>query len=315
MAALPLLRVAVADAAPPLARSRERLENGAGPALPTSSWSAERGRSLAPAETGTADADKASDEGGTASSMDVDREPASATTSVESQDEGTKPGPDQGAVPESVAPAPARSDPSDGSASSFGPRRRPGKDGGAQAPGASAQLEVPRVDGPYLGWTLGPAAHLARVQNLDTPAPLIGPTAQLHAGQSVFRWMTIGVHIIYGAGFTGTQRLMHGGLLAELGFLPRPKTPLSIRAGFGVGFGAVRDSTIPNRRFGFGGAMFRGALRYEFFPGAAKRRPSRAGGFAIGPELAWIGETPNQPNGPMNNTVMLGLHSAFYFGD
>ena len=68
------------------------------------------------------------------------------------------------------------------------------------------------------------------------------------------------------------------------------------------------------KRFGFGGALFKASLRYEFFPLAPRKRPDRGGGWAIGPELGWLGATPAGPGQPFVNTILLGVSTSFYFG-
>jgi hypothetical protein len=125
--------------------------------------------------------------------------------------------------------------------------------------------------------------------------------------------MSIGVAAGGQTGFAGNQKMFMGGLLVEFGFVPAKRYPLSIRTGFGFGGGAVREAGI-SKRFGFGGALFKGSLRYEFFPLAGKRRPDRGGGWAIGPELGWLGATPAGKNQPFVNTVLLGISTSFYWG-
>ena len=104
-----------------------------------------------------------------------------------------------------------------------------------------------------------------------------------------------------------------GAFLVDFGFYPTKKAPLSLRAGFGAGGGAVREAGR-EKRSGFGGAVFTAAVRYEFFPFAAKKRKNRGGGFSLGPELGWIGFLPAAKGRPMSNTVYLGLFVGFYFG-
>ncbi|MCA9661146.1 MAG: hypothetical protein KC486_22585, partial [Myxococcales bacterium] len=82
---------------------------------------------------------------------------------------------------------------------------------------------------------------------------------------------------------------------------------------FGVGGGAVREDGVEGRS-GFGGAAFKAAARYEFFPLAKRLRPRRGGGFGLGPELGWIGFTPAAAGRPMSNTLYLGLATTYYFG-
>jgi hypothetical protein len=177
-------------------------------------------------------------------------------------------------------------------------------------------VRVPRVDGVYIGGTLAFSESFARVNNFPTPTPHAGATPSLRVGQAIFPWMTIGILV------TGTfanrfadprQRLWQGSAIIDFGFLPVPRIPLSLRVGFGAGGGAVRQDGIAARS-GFGGAVFTGAVRYEVFPLAARKRPRRGGGFALGPELGWIGFTPAARGRPMSNTVYLGLFMGFYFG-
>lgn len=130
--------------------------------------------------------------------------------------------------------------------------------------------------------------------------------------------MSVGIEISGNLAYRGAdprQRLLQGAFLVDFGFYPAAKKhiPLSLRAGFGAGGGAVRERGRQDRS-GFGGAVFTAAARYEFFPGAAKRRPRRGGGFSLGPELGWIGFMPAAKGRPMSHTVYLGLFVGFYFG-
>jgi hypothetical protein len=174
-------------------------------------------------------------------------------------------------------------------------------------------LRPPRVDGPYFGGLLFGAASFASVLNHDTPAPLVGAGGFVQAGDAVLRWLSIGIAVGAHAGFVGRQRLVAGALLVELAFIPLQRYPLSIRTAFGFGGGGVREQGIEGRS-GFGGALFKGSLRYEFFPLAGKRRADRGGGWAIGPELGWLGATPAAAGQPFVNTILLGVSSSFYWG-
>lgn len=212
---------------------------------------------------------------------------------------------DLGAIDDSEAAAQPEPEPE--------PEDQSESESGASADGDAEPIRPPRVDGPYVGLQAFGAINFPSVLDLDTPAPLIGGGGFIQAGDAVFRWMSIGVMAGGYSGFTGDQQLAGGGLLVELGFLPAPRYPLSLRVGFGFGGGSVREAGVEGRS-GFGGAMFKGSLRYDFFPTAAKRRPDRGGGWSIGPELGWLGATPAGPNQPFVNTVLLGLSTAFYFG-
>jgi hypothetical protein len=176
-----------------------------------------------------------------------------------------------------------------------------------------APVKPPRFDGPYLGVLAMGTANFMKVNDLATPAPLIGAGGFVQAGDAVFHWMSIGIAAGGQAGWIGKQQMFQGALLVEFGFVPAKRYPLSIRTGFGFGGGAVTEQGIA-RRFGYGGALFKGSLRYEFFPLAERKRPDRGGGWAIGPELGWLGATPAGKGQPFVNTILLGLSTSFYFG-
>jgi hypothetical protein len=180
-------------------------------------------------------------------------------------------------------------------------------------PALPEPVRPPRFDGPYLGILAMGTANFAKVIDLETPAPLLGAGGFLQAGDAVFHWMSIGIAVGGQAGWIGKQQMFQGALLVEFGFVPAKRYPLSIRTGFGFGGGAVTEQGI-DRRFGYGGALFKGTLRYEFFPLAERKRPDRGGGWAIGPELGWLGATPAGKGQPFVNTIMLGLSTSFYFG-
>lgn len=178
---------------------------------------------------------------------------------------------------------------------------------------SEAPIRPPRFDGPYIGVLAIGTANFAKVIDLETPAPLLGAGGFLQAGDAVFPWMSIGIAAGGQAGWIGKQQMFQGSLLVEFGFVPVKRYPLSIRTGFGFGGGAVTEQGI-DRRFGYGGALFKGSLRYEFFPLAETKRPDRGGGWAIGPELGWLGATPAGKGQPFVNTIILGLSTSFYFG-
>lgn len=174
-------------------------------------------------------------------------------------------------------------------------------------------IRPPRVDGPYVGGLLFGGASFARVLAFDLNAPLAGGGAFLQAGDAVLKWLSLGIAVGGQAGVSGNRRLAEGALLVEVAFLPSQRYPLSIRTGFGFGGGRVVDRQTGERP-GFGGALFKGTLRYEFFPLAAKKRPDRGGGWAIGPELGWLGATPAAPGQPFVHTILLGVSTSLYFG-
>lgn len=194
-----------------------------------------------------------------------------------------------------------------------------GRPANAESPDGPAARAVrpPRVDGPYLGASAYGTVGFARINGFEAAPVFGGPTGTLHVGETVLPWLSMGVQLTGGLGW-GTrggrlQRIGQGGLLVEVGFFPIPPRGLSIRVGFGAGGGAVREEGRPARS-GFGGAAFSGVLRYEFFPVADRKRPRRAGGFALGPQIGWLGFTPVAPGRPMSNTILVGLSTSYYFG-
>lgn len=177
----------------------------------------------------------------------------------------------------------------------------------------AASIRPPRVDGPYFGGLLFGGASFAKVLAFDLDAPLAGGGGFLHAGDAVLKWLSLGIAVGGQTGVSGDRRLAAGGLLVEVAFVPMQRYPLSIRTGFGFGGGRVTDAKTGERP-GFGGALFKGTLRYEFFPLAAKKRPDRGGGWAIGPELGWLGATPAAKGQPFVHTILLGVSTSIYFG-
>ncbi len=191
-------------------------------------------------------------------------------------------------------------------------------------PAPAPSQAPPRISGTFLGMAIWPAISWARSPNMevDQSAPLGGGGGALRLGQAVLPWLTIGVDA--GGAFLWNRNafFMKGGLIIDFGFYPVPKYPFSIHAGFGFGAGLILDDRT-DVRGGVGGPRFTGALRYEFFPGAARRRPRKPGGWALGPELAWRGFTPSGGWGgtasgererPMANTIVLGLWFGYYWG-
>jgi hypothetical protein len=174
-------------------------------------------------------------------------------------------------------------------------------------------IQPPRFDGPYLGVLAMGTVNFASVNNVDASAPLFGAGGFVQAGDAVFPWMSIGIAVGGQAAWVRNQQMFEGALLVEFGFVPAKRYPLSIRTGFGFGGGAVTQAGVV-KRGGYGGALFKGSLRYEFFPLAATKRPDRGGGWAIGPELGWLGATPAGKGQPFVNTILLGLSTSFYFG-
>lgn len=256
-------------------------------------------------------------------------EAASGAPAAPDSPESASGAPAAASAPEAAADAPAPSD-SSGDADEPDPEDRSARaiEGPADAATfeteATAAPEVrppsakpPRVDGTYLGITLGPGVSFARVNDFPTPNPFVGGGGTFRVGEVVYPWLSVGIEIAGNLGYRAAeprQRVLQGAFLVDFGFYPAPKKlPLSLRAGFGAGGGAVRERGREDRS-GFGGAVFTTAVRYEFFPGAARRRPNRGGGFSIGPEAGWIGFMPAAKGRPMSNTVYVGVFLGFYFG-
>ena len=201
---------------------------------------------------------------------------------------------------------------------------------------AEDETSPPRVAGAYVGGMLALSLTVPRLDSVDSgpstvatagsaeSTPIGGFTMSVDAGTVVLPWMSIGFSLLGGGGSRDVgrgRRLSHGGLLADIAFFPKPTLPLSLRAGFGAGFGSVREAEknpetgAAPKSASFGGAMFRLGARYAFFPNAKKRRPRRAGGWALAPEIAWLAHPPSERGGAMANTIILGLWSGFFFGN
>jgi len=177
----------------------------------------------------------------------------------------------------------------------------------------------PRIDGPFLGAQLYGGLGLVRVNDLDVGGPFTVFGGSASVGQMVFPWLGLGLRGGGGGGVRSEegarQKLGQGFLSAEFTFVPAPRRlPLSLKASFGFGGGAVRQAGIAQRT-GFGGSEFGAAVRYELFPWAKRRRPFRGGGLALGPELGWVGFTPAAEGRPASNVFYLALSTTFYFGE
>ena len=175
----------------------------------------------------------------------------------------------------------------------------------------------PRLDGPYVGGILLSGVGLTRLQSYDTD-PFTAFGGAFRFGEMVLPWLGLGLALggSYGiARGTPSSTLGQGGMMVDTTFVPLAKRriPLSLRASFGFGGGAVRQEGTDGRE-GFGGAAFAGSVAYTFFPWAKKKRAFRGGGFGLGPELGWMGFPPTSSGGPMSNTISLGLTTTFYFG-
>lgn len=187
----------------------------------------------------------------------------------------------------------------------------------------------PRVDGTYLGAAFYGAASLVRVNGIETTgSPFAGFGGHARVGQMVLPWLGLGLMVGGSIGVRSErtragegedegdgvrQRVGLGALFVDVTFAPLPKIPWTVHTGFGFGGGAVRQAGRSGRA-GFGGAVFSGGTRYEFFPFAKRFRPTRAGGFGVGPELGWVGALPAARGRPMAHVIYLGLSTTFYFG-
>lgn len=178
--------------------------------------------------------------------------------------------------------------------------------------------QPPRIDGAYLGMTLFPSVVAVRLNELQTPGPFAGAGGTIRFGQMVLPWLGLGLRV-GGLGAVRSEEgarqvLGMGGLLVDFDFVPAPKRlPLTLVASFGFGGGAATQEGVPNRS-GFGGALFGATIRYEWFPGAHRYRPTTGGGFGLGPELGYLGATPAARGRPMAHAAYLGLSMTWYFG-
>lgn len=201
----------------------------------------------------------------------------------------------------------------------------PARAASKRPPGEKAAWRLPpvppRIDGAYLGGSIYGTAAWARVNGLDVAgSPFTGFGGHAKVGQFVLPWLGLGISVGGALGYRSErdmmgvrQRLGMGQLMVDGTFLPVPKINLSLRTSFGFGGGAIRQAGKSGRS-GFGGAIFSAAVKYEWFPFAKRFRPTRGGGFGLGPELGWIGATPAAKGRPMANVLYLGLSTTFYFG-
>jgi hypothetical protein len=185
-----------------------------------------------------------------------------------------------------------------------------------EAESSKPPSKPPRISGTYLGMTVWGATSWAYSPNLeiDQRRVIPGGGGALRVGQAVFPWMTLGLDASGGFYFNRNTFFTNGGLLVELSFYPVPRYPFSFRTGFGFGIGLILDDRV-EQKGGVGGPQFMGGIRYEFFPQADRKRPRKAGGWAVGPELAWRGFTPAASDRPMSNTILLGLWFGYYWGE
>ena len=192
----------------------------------------------------------------------------------------------------------------------------------AAAPAAEPepQPKPPRLSGPYLGLSLVGTLTGARVNRFGTDRPFAGGGGLLRFGQFVLPWFGVGLSVGGTGGVASDQgarqALGQGALLVDFEVVHAPQRVqgLSLRTSFGFGGGAATEEGV-TARSGYGGAVFAAGVRYAFFPGVKRYRPTKAGGFGIGPELGWLGFTPAAAGRPMSNTFYAGVSMAFYFGE
>ncbi|RMG99379.1 MAG: hypothetical protein D6705_03290 [Deltaproteobacteria bacterium] len=176
---------------------------------------------------------------------------------------------------------------------------------------------VPRFSGWHLRADLDAGLGFARVRELSTPHPLLGPAGSLAVGQVVLPWLALGLRVWGQIGYANPgarQRLAQGAVLLDGTFRPIPKAQLLLRASVGVGGGAVREDGRSGRS-GFGGPVFGLDLGYAFFPGVRRYRPYREGGFFVGPHVGYTVATPAARGRPMAHTISVGIATGFFFGE
>ncbi len=183
--------------------------------------------------------------------------------------------------------------------------------------GDGAPPRVPRVSGWFMRADLDAAVAFARVRDLDTPRPHMGPAGSLAVGQVVTPWLALGLRVWGQLGWANPgarQRLGQGAVLLDGTFRPLPRKNLLLRTSLGVGGGAVREAGRKGRA-GFGGPVFALDVSYAFFPGVRRYRPYRAGGFFLAPHVGYVVATPAAKGRPMAQSVVAGLAVGFYFGE
>jgi hypothetical protein len=116
--------------------------------------------------------------------------------------------------------------------------------------------------------------------------------------------------------FTESTRMGHAEVSMEFFLKPvlRPKwKQWTVHASLGGGFGRSRlDTEYPELILA--GTLVSVFSRYAFFPGIDRRRPNRAGGFCLGPELGVAAFLPGAWTKNSHAEILLGLWIGHFFG-
>ena len=181
-----------------------------------------------------------------------------------------------------------------------------------------------RIAGTYVGGALTTTVTATRLE-LRVRAPAVW---LLHERGRRQRRLPVDVHRLLPRGRQRLRRIgwrppqeHDRGLLADIAFYPKPNVPLSLRVGFGAGFGRVEEressalapGAAPDSQV-FGGAPFREPCGTPSFPAPIDADPGATAGSRSA--LRYPGSvTPPLNEVSMANTVLLGLWTGFFLGN
>jgi hypothetical protein len=199
----------------------------------------------------------------------------------------------------------------------------------AKQPAEESSVEVPRVEGPYLGLSVPMYFGWTHVQEPQydyeafpgeaEPRPenryTLGGGFVLRYGQTLTRRFGLGFTFGFmrGRDFTDESRMGHGEVSMEFFLKPVVRRPWTLHASLGGGFGRSRlDTDMPELTFA--GTLVSVFTRYAFFPGVDRYRPDKAGGFSLGPEVGVSAFLPGAWTKNSHAEILLGLWMGYFFG-
>jgi hypothetical protein len=202
----------------------------------------------------------------------------------------------------------------------------PGEAETSKQPAEEPAVEVPRVEGPYLGLSLPIYAGWTHVdldqydyEYMDDPPEqnryTLGGGFVLRYGQTLTRRFGLGFTLGFmrGKDFTDDSRMGHGEVSMEFFLRPLLRRSWTVHASLGGGFGRSRlDTEFPELTFA--GTLLSVFTRYAFFPGVDRRRPDKAGGFCLGPEIGVAAFLPGAWTENSHAEILLGLWMGYFFG-
>lgn len=199
----------------------------------------------------------------------------------------------------------------------------------SEPPAEQSGVEVPRVEGPYIGvsipmyagWTHVRESQLEYEYLEDPPSKdryTLGGGFVLRYGQTLTRRFGLGFTLGFmrGTDLTESTRMGHGEVSMEFFLKPvlrRKWQQWTVHASLGGGFGRSRlDTEYPELILA--GTLLSVFTRYAFFPGIDRRRPHRAGGFCLGPEIGVAAFLPGAWTKNSHAEILLGLWVGHFFG-